>query len=181
MALEKWKFDTAHSAIGFSVRHLMIAKVHGLFKQWSGSLEVDEEAPSSSRVHVEIDAASVDTREPQRDDHLRSSDFLDVDQYPKIIFDSTEVDKLRDDIYRITGYLTIRGTTREVVLDAQFFGKQKDPWGGERAGFEARATIDRKNFGLMFNVPLEGGGFLVGDRVDISLDIEVVKETAMTA
>jgi len=181
MPLEKWKFDLVHSNIGFSVRHLMISKVHGQFKIWTGKLEVDEADPSASKVEVEIDAASIDTREPQRDDHLRSADFLDAAKQPKLTFRSTRVEKLSDAHYRVTGDLTIRGVTRQVALDSEFLGRQKDPWGGERAGFAAKTSIDRKDYGLTFNMPLEGGGFLVGDKVEITLDIEVVKESAMSA
>ncbi|MBZ5586313.1 MAG: YceI family protein [Acidobacteriia bacterium] len=181
MAMEKWKFDLVHSNIGFSVRHLMISKVHGQFKSWTGTLETDESNPSATRLEVEIDAASIDTREPQRDDHLRSADFLDAAHYPKLTFRSARVEKVDDEHYRVAGDLTIRGVMRQVVLDTEFLGRQKDPWGGERAGFTARTSVDRKDYGLIFNMPLEGGGFLVGDKVEIALDVEVVKESVMTA
>jgi polyisoprenoid-binding protein YceI len=132
-------------------------------------------------VEVKIDAASIDTREPQRDDHLRSPDFLDVQKFPSIAFRSTAVQKIADQHYRVTGDFTIRGVTKPVVLDAEYFGRQKDPWGGERAGFAAKTSIDRKDFGLTFNIPLEGGGVVVGERVDITLDIEAVKDTGQSA
>lgn len=176
MSLQKWIFDSVHSNIGFSVRHLMISKVNGHFKKWTGTLLIDEENPSASEANVEIEAASIDTKEPQRDDHLRSPDFLDVAKYPKITFQSTRVDKVSDDRYLVTGNLTVRDVTKEVKLDTEYFGKAKDPWGGERMGFSGKTSVDRKDFGLKFNVPLEGGGFVVGDRVDIVLDIETVKE-----
>lgn len=175
MALEKWNFDPVHSHVGFSVRHMMISKVNGLFKVWSGTLEADEANPAASHVEVEIDAASIDTQEPKRDEHLRSADFLDAANHPKITFRSTQVAKANEDHYRVTGVLTIRGTSKEVVLDTEFAGRQKDPWGGERAGFSATVTIDRKDFGLTFNMPLDGGGLLVGDKVNITLDIQAVK------
>jgi len=175
MALEKWNFDLVHSHTGFSVRHLMISKVTGHFKVWSGTLETDEANPSASHLEVEIDAASIDTREPQRDEHLRSADFLDVAHYPKITFKSTNVTKTGEDRFNVTGILTIRGVGREVVLDTEYAGRQKDPWGGERSGFSAKTTIDRKDFGLTFNMPLEGGGVMVGDKVNINLEIEAVK------
>ena len=181
MATENWNCDTAHSNVGFSVRHMMISKVHGHFKVWSGKLVTDADNPSASTVEVRIDAASVDTKEPQRDDHLRSADFLDAAKYPAILFRSTRVDKRDEEHYRIAGSLTIRDVTREVVLDVEYLGRSKDPWGGERVGFSAKTFIERKDFGLVFNVPLDGGGVLVGDRVDITLDIEAVKEAVAAA
>ncbi len=181
MAIEKWKFDTVHSNAGFSVRHLMISKVHGRFTAWTGSLSLDEVQHAASGVEVEIDSASIDTRDAQRDEHLRSADFLDTAKFPKITFRSTRVEKVDDQNFKVTGNLTIRGVTSEVVLDAEHLGRQKDPWGGERVGFSAKTTIDRKDFGLTFNMPLEGGGIVVGDKVEITLDVEAVKETAAAA
>ncbi|MBZ5728918.1 MAG: YceI family protein [Acidobacteriia bacterium] len=178
MATEKWNFDPVHSTIAFSVRHLMIAKVHGQFKAWTGSLLLDEAEPANSSVEVLIEAASVDTREGQRDDHLRSPDFLDAPKFPHIAFRSTKVEKTADDRYRVAGSFTIRDVTRAMVLEVEYLGRTKDPWGGERSGFAAKTSIDRKDYGLKFNMPLEGGGVLVGDRVDIALDIEAVKDTA---
>jgi polyisoprenoid-binding protein YceI len=181
MALEKWNFDAVHSNIGFSVRHLMISRVNGHFRTWTGTLSIDEANPAASAVEVKIDAASIDTKEPQRDDHLRSPDFLDAQNFPHLVFRSTRMDKVADDRYRVTGDFTIRDVTRPVVLDVEHFGRQKDPWGGERTGFSAKTFIDRKDYGLTFNVPLEGGGVVVGDRVDITLDIEAVKDTGAAA
>jgi polyisoprenoid-binding protein YceI len=175
MAQEKWNLDTVHSHVGFSVRHLMISKVNGHFKVWSGTLVTDEANPANSSVEVEIDAASIDTREEKRDEHLRSADFLDAAKYPKITFKSTKVAKADDDRYNVTGTLTIHGVSKEVVLDTEFAGRQKDPWGGERSGFSAKTTINRQDFGLTFNMPLEGGGVMVGDKVTITLEIEAVK------
>ncbi len=178
MATESWKFDPVHSSIGFSVRHLMISKVHGHFKTWSGTLLVDEANPSASTVQVEIDASSIDTKEQQRDDHLRSPDFLDVQKFPHITFRSTKIEKISNEEYRVTGDFTVHGVTRPVVLNTEYFGKMKDPWGGERIGFAAKTSIDRKDYGLTFNMPLEGGGVVVGDKVEINLDIEAVREAA---
>jgi polyisoprenoid-binding protein YceI len=175
MALEKWNFDAVHSHVGFSVRHLMISKVNGHFKVWSGTLVTDEPSHDASSVEVEIDAASIDTKEPQRDEHLRSPDFLDAANYPKITFKSSKVTKVEDDRFNVAGILTIRGVAKEVVLDTEFAGRQKDPWGGERSGFSAKTSIDRQDYGLAFNTPLEGGGVLVGDKVNIVLEIEVTK------
>jgi polyisoprenoid-binding protein YceI len=178
MATEKWKFDPVHSTVGFSVRHLMISRVHGVFKSWSGTLETDEANPQHSKLTASIDAASIDTKEDQRDAHLRSNDFLDAANHPAIAFESTSVQKLDGEHFRVRGNLTIRGETRPVTLDVEYFGKQNDPWGGVRAGFSAKTTIDRRDFGLHFNVPLEGGGFVVGDKVEITLDVQAVKQTA---
>lgn len=175
MALEKWNFDTVHSHVGFSVRHLMISKVNGYFKVWSGTLETDEPGHTASSVEVEVDATSIDTQEPKRDEHLRSADFLDTANHPKISFKSSKVTKVEDDRFNVTGILTIRGVSKEVVLDTEFAGRQKDPWGGERAGFSAKTSINRHEFGLAFNMPLEGGGVLVGEKVNITLEIEVTK------
>jgi len=175
MALETWNFDPVHSDIGFSVRHLMISKVRGHFKKWSGSLAVDESKPEASHVSVEIDAASLDTKEEQRDNHLRSPDFLDAATYPFIRFESTGVRKTGDAEFKVTGNLTIHGVTKPVALDVKYAGRTKDPWGGERAGFTAKTAIDRKDYGLTWNMALEAGGLLVGDKVEINLEIEVVK------
>jgi polyisoprenoid-binding protein YceI len=181
MALEKWQLDTVHSSVSFSVRHLMISKVHGSFKTWTGTLETDDANLANSKVQVSIDAASIDTREPQRDDDLRSVNFLDVANHPKLTFESTGVQQVNSEHFKVTGNLTIRGVSKSVTLDTEFFGRQKDPWGGERAGFAAKTSIDRKEFGLTFNIPLDGGGFVVGDKVDIALDVEAVKDASMTA
>jgi polyisoprenoid-binding protein YceI len=181
MALEKWKFDTVHSNVSFSVRHLMISRVHGSFKTWTGALETDDANPANSKVQVSIDAASIDTKEPQRDEHLRSADFLDAANHPKVTFESTSVQKVDLEHYKVTGNLTVRGVTKPVTLDTEYFGRQKDPWGGERTGFSAKTSIDRKDFGLAFNIPLDGGGFVVGDKVDIVLDVQAVKDVAAAA
>jgi polyisoprenoid-binding protein YceI len=159
----------------------MISKVTGHFKVWSGKLLIDEQQHANSEIDVEIDASSIDTKEQQRDDHLRSPDFLDVQKFPKITFRSTRVEKIDDQHFRVAGDFTIRDVTREVVLDVEHFGKAKDPWGGERAGFSATTSIDRRDYGLTFNIPLEGGGVVVGEKVNITLEIEAVKDVAAPA
>jgi polyisoprenoid-binding protein YceI len=181
MAAEKWNFDPVHSHVAFSVRHLMISKVTGHFKIWSGTLLIDEERPENSSVSVEIDASSIDTKEGQRDDHLRSPDFLHAQNFPKITFRSTRVEKLDDEHYRVAGDFTIRDVTRPITLAVDYLGRAKDPWGGERVGFSATTAIDRKDYGLTFNMPLEGGGVMVGDKVNITLDIEAVRDAAAAA
>lgn len=159
----------------------MISRVHGHFKAWTGTLQTDDANPASSKVEVSIDAASIDTKEQQRDEHLRSADFIDAANYPKITFESSSVERLDSERFKVTGNLTIRGVSKSVTLDTEYFGRQKDPWGGERVGFSAKTSIDRKDFGLNFNIPLDGGGFVVGDKVEITLDVEAVKEVAIAA
>jgi polyisoprenoid-binding protein YceI len=173
MSLVKWDFDHAHSSVDFTVRHLLVSKVRGRFTKWGGKLELDEQDATRSRVDVEIDAASVDTHEPQRDAHLRSADFFEVDKHSRIIFKSSRVEEKGKDHLAVTGHLTIRGTTREVVLDVERGGiVQKDPWGKRRAGFTATATINRKDFGVSFNQVLDQGGLALGEDVAISIEIE---------
>jgi polyisoprenoid-binding protein YceI len=178
MSKEKWGFDITHSSVNFSIRHLMVSKVHGRFSQWNGGFEFDEANPVASHVEVQIEASSIDTKEPQRDTHLRSQEFFDVERYPHITFHSTSVEASSGKEYRITGDLTICGTTRSVVLDVEYAGRVKDPWGGERAGFTAKTTINRKDFGLSWNKAIEAGGVMVGDKVEISVDVEAVKAKA---
>jgi polyisoprenoid-binding protein YceI len=175
MATQTWNIDTTHSSIDFSVRHLVVAKVRGQFTKWTGKLELDLDNLAASRVEVEIDAASVDTREPKRDDHLRSADFLDVAEHPKLSFRSTGVEVVKADKMRVLGDLTIHGVTRPVALDTEFNGRTKDPWGGERVGFSAKTKVDRKDFGLQWNMVLEAGGFVVGDAIEITLDVEATR------
>jgi len=181
MAQAKWNFDPVHSIIGFSVRHLMISKVRGHFQKWSGTLMIDEADVTNSKVEVSIEAASIDTREQQRDDHLRSPDFFDAASHPALTFQSTQVEKVSAEEYKIAGNLTIRGVSKQVVLATEYVGRSKDPWGGLRIGFSAKTSIDRRDFGLTFNMPLEGGGVVVGDRVDIEIEVEAVKAVPAAA
>jgi polyisoprenoid-binding protein YceI len=181
MALPIWNLDPVHSIIGLSVRHLMVAKVHGTFSRWSASLAFDETAPSASQVEVEIDAASIDTKDPQRDAHLRSADFLEVDKYPHIRFRMTSIAPLEPGHFRIIGDLSIRGTTRAVALEVEYAGRIKDPWGNDRVGFSVRGSINRKDFGLVWNQVLEAGGVAVADRVDISVELEAVRAVVVQA
>jgi polyisoprenoid-binding protein YceI len=179
MSLVKWDFDSAHSSIDFTVRHLLVSKVRGRFTKWSGKLEIDEQDLSRSRVEVQIDVASVDTHEPQRDAHLRSGDFFEADKYPQITFKSERVAENGKDRLSVTGDLTIRGVTREVVLDVERGGVvAKDPWGKRRAGFTATTTVHRKDFGVNFNVLLDQGGLALGEDVAVSIEIEATEATA---
>ena len=180
MATHDWDFDLTHSSIGFHVRHLMVSKVHGRFHTWSGKLELDEADLTKSRIAVTIDASSVDTKEDKRDAHLRSPDFLDVEKFPAITFHSTAIARDGED-YNVTGDLTIHGVTKQVVLAVEGGLQVKDPWGGTRTGFSAKTVISRKDFGLTWNVALEAGGFVVGDKLEITLEIEAVRKAATRA
>ncbi|KFA92400.1 YceI family protein [Archangium violaceum] len=175
MANATWNIDTTHSGIHFSVRHMVISKVRGSFRKFSGSVSLDEQDPTASSVSVRIDTASIDTGVQQRDDHLRSPDFFDAEKFPVISFESTKVEKSPDSGLRVTGKLTIRDITREVVLEAEQLGVGKDPWGNIKAAFEAKTSIDRRDFGLKWNQALETGGVLVGEKIEIALEIQAVK------
>ncbi len=169
--------DRAHSAIQFSVRHMMFAKVRGNFGDWSAELDLDPEDLTRSRVQATIEAASIDTGVADRDNHLRSADFLDVEKHPHISFSSRSVEKAGSD-YRVQGDLTIRGTTRPVTLEVEALGSGKDPWGNQRMGFAARATVNRKDFGLTWNQALETGGVLIGEEIKVEIETEVVVSAA---
>lgn len=174
-ARTQWTIDAVHSNVEFSIRHLMIATVKGRFSDVAGTVVIDDADPTQSEIDVRIGVASIDTRVAQRDEHLRSADFFDVATFPTLTFKSRKV-AVDDNRLTVTGDLTIRGVSREVVLDVTSHGQQKDPWGGERAGFEATGKIKRSDFGLTWNQALEAGGVAVGDEVKISIDAELVKQ-----
>lgn len=174
-AASVWKIDADHSEVGFAVKHLMVATVKGTFRRFSGQVTLDENDISKSVVAVEVDVTSVDTRQDQRDAHLRSPDFFDASNFPAMTFRSTKIDQLRHGYLRVIGDLTIRGTTREVVLDVEETGRGGDPWGNQRIGYSARTTIKRDDFGLTWNQALETGGVVVSSDVRISLDVELVR------
>ncbi len=176
-----WQIDPAHSQIQFSVRHMMISNVRGRFENFTGSVEFDEENPARSSVAVQIEAASINTREPQRDGHLRSPDFLNAEQYPYLYFKSKQIEQSDATHGRVVGDLTIRDVTREVVLDVEYAGQARSPWGTVSAGFSATTKIDRRDWGLVWNHALEAGGVLVGDEVRISLELEIVKQAEVLA
>lgn len=165
-----WQIDPAHTQVWFSVKHMMFATVKGQFPGVAGELTLDGGDPAATRIEVQLDAATIDTRNEQRDAHLRSADFFDVETYPQLTFVSRKVESLGGSKYRVTGDLTIRGVTREVVLDAEETGRGTDPWGQEKLGFTATTSIDRKDFGLTWNQALEAGGVLVSEEVKISID-----------
>ncbi len=171
-----WKVDPVHSSVEFAVKHMVIATVRGRFGKFDIDVDFDQEHPDRSSVEARIDVASIDTREADRDKHLRSADFFAVEKYPEIAFKSKRVEPLTGKRSRIVGDLTIRDVTREVVMNAEFTGLAKDPWGKERAGFNAETSINRKDFGLAWNVALETGGWLVGDTIKIYIEVELVKQ-----
>jgi polyisoprenoid-binding protein YceI len=170
-----WKIDPTHSHVEFAVKHLMISTVKGLFSDVEGEIVIVDGNPAASSVSAVIKTASVDTRTGQRDDHLRSADFLDVTNFPEITFKSTKITG-DDSEFKVTGNLTISGVTKEITLDATNEGAGKDPWGGERIGFSARTKIDRRDFGLVYNQALETGGVVVGHEVKISIEVEAIRQ-----
>jgi polyisoprenoid-binding protein YceI len=176
-----WNIDSAHSGITFSIRHMVFSKVRGRFLSYTGAIQLDDDDLSRSWVEVTIRAASIDTGNAQRDTHLRSADFFDVERFPELRFRSTRVEDTGGGRLRVIGELTIRDTTREVALDAERAGRGVDPWGNERIGLVAKTSLDRKDFGLAWNQLLEAGGVLVGDRVDIELDVQAVNTAARDA
>lgn len=176
-----WNIDTSHSGAHFTVRHMVIAKVRGSFDRWQGTIELDEQNPAASKVSARIESASINTREEKRDAHLRSADFFDVEKYPELTFESTKVEKVDAENLRVTGNLAIHGVTKEVILAVESLGKGKDPWGNERVAFQATTTINRKDFGLNWNQALEAGGVLVGEKIEIALDIQALKAAGTKA
>jgi polyisoprenoid-binding protein YceI len=171
----RYRIDPVHSQIQFVARHMMIARTRGRFREFSGTIHIAQ-APEQSSVQVAIVAASIDTGDPQRDAHLRSPEFLDVERFPELRFRSTGVRPAADDRWQVSGDLTIRDVTRPVTLEVEFCGVATDPWGNLRAAFLASTEIDRDDFDVSWNQALEGGGFLVGKGVRIELDIEAVRE-----
>lgn len=173
-----YQIDQSHSQIQFSVRHMMLAKVRGVFEKWSGTIELDEQNPARTTVDITIDAASINTKEDQRDGHLRSPDFLNAEQYPSLRFKSTKVEVQGSNRAKLYGDLTIRDITKPVVLDVEFQGSAKSPWGTTSYGFSGSTKMNREDWGLTWNQALETGGVLVGKEVQIDIDLELVKVEA---
>ncbi len=173
----EYQLDPAHSQLSFVARYAMVTKVRGLFTDFEGTVRIDAENPTSSAAELRIKAASIDTGQDQRDAHLRNEDFFDVENHPEIVFTTTRVEPLDDDRYRVTGDLAIKGVSRPVSVDLEYTGSAKDPFGNLRAGFEGRGEINRKDWGLNWNAALETGGFLVGDKIKLELDISAIKLT----
>ena len=169
-----WTIDTAHTLLEFSVKHMMIATVRGRFTKFGGNVVIDEQNPERSTAEGWVDIKSIDTHDANRDAHLRSNDFFDADHHPRMTFRSKSVKRAGGDRYKVTGDITIRGTTREIVFDVTYEGENKDPWGNTRRGFTAQTSFNRKDFGLNWNVALETGGVLVGDQVKVNVELELV-------
>jgi polyisoprenoid-binding protein YceI len=174
-----WRVDLTHSSVGFEVRHMMIATVHGRFDDFEGSLTTD--AAGALKAVGVIRAASINTNEDSRDAHLRSADFFAVDEYPQIRFASTGIERVKGGAFRVAGLLTIKDVTRPIELDVDVEGTGIDPWGNERVGLRATGQIDRTDFGLLWNKALEAGGMLVADKVRLVIDISAVKATGAEA
>ena len=171
-----WVIDPTHSSIGFTARHAMVTKVRGTFEDFEGKAHLDAENPAASTASLTIQVASINTRNAQRDDHLRTNEFFDAPSFPEIAFSSTGVEVVSEDTYRLTGDLTVKGTTKPVTVDFEHTGLATDPYGNLRAGFEGRATINRSDFGVTWNAPLETGGVLVSDKIVLEFDLSAVRQ-----
>jgi polyisoprenoid-binding protein YceI len=171
-----WAVDPTHSLVEFAVKHLMISTVRGRFGDVKGTIRINEADPKQSQVEIEIPTASIDTRADQRDAHLRSPDFFHVERYPAMKFVSKRVEGDVNGEFKLIGDLTIRDQTKEVTLEAEFQGKTRDPWGGDRMGFEAKGKINRKDFGLNWNQALDAGGWVLGDDIKMTIAVELVKQ-----
>ena len=172
-----YAIDPSHSRIGFVARHAMITKVRGSFNEFEGSGYFDAEDPAKSHLRLTIQAASIDTRSADRDGHLRSNDFFDMEKYPQITFASTSVAKVDDETYRVTGDLTIKDVTRPVTVDFEYGGTATDPFGNDRLGLEGSVVVNRKDWGLDWNAPLGTGGVLVGEKVTLEFEVSAIKAT----
>ena len=170
-----YTIDPSHSRLGFVVRHAMVTKVRGAFADFTGTITVDGANPAASSVAITAQLASVDTKDEGRDGHLRSADFFDTDNHPEMTFTSTSIAPDGDDEFKVTGDLTIRGVTKPVTIDLEYVGEAKDPFGNDRIGFEGKAEINRKDWGLEWNAALETGGILVGEKVKLELDISAIR------
>lgn len=176
-AAQTYAVDRSHSEVTFQVRHLL-SRVRGRFSEFDGTIVLDEANPERSSVTFTVQTGSVDTNEPSRDAHLRSEDFFAAERIPTITFTSTKIARRSDEIFDVTGDLSIRGVTRSVVLPVTYLGKATDPWGNEKLAFETEITLNRKDFGLNWNAALEAGGFLVGDEVKVSISLQAAKKAA---
>ena len=170
-----FQIDQSHSEIQFSARHMMVSKVRGVFEKWDGTIALDPANPANTTVDITIDAASINTKDAQRDGHLRSPDFLNVEKFPSVTFKSTKVDVTGDNTAKLSGDLTIAGATKPVVLDVEYQGNAKSPWGTTSYGFSAHTKINREDWGLTWNAALETGGWLVGKEISIDIELELIQ------
>jgi polyisoprenoid-binding protein YceI len=173
-----YTIDPTHSRIGFVARHAMVTKVRGSFNEFEGSGYFDAENPANSKAELTIQAASIDTRNADRDGHLKSNDFFDMETYPEIRFASTAVEKVGADEYRVTGDLTIKGVTKPVTVDFAYTGTAVDPYGNTRVGFEGKTTVNRKDWGVSWNAALEAGGVLVSEKVTLEFEVSAIRTDA---
>lgn len=176
MAISKWALDPTHSSVDFSIKHMMFSKVKGSFTSFDAVIEADPEDLTSAKIEFTIDLNSVFTNNTDRDNHLRSADFFDVENHPKITFVAKSIKKTDDNEYAVTGDFTLHGVTRTETFEVEFEGAGKDPWGNEKAGFSVKGALKRSDYGLTYNAALEAGGFLIGDEVKVSLQIQAAKQ-----
>ena len=174
-AAEVYTVDKVHSQAAFTVRHL-VTKVGGRFTDFAGTVRIDRETPEASSVELTIQASSIDTANDDRDKHLRSEDFFHVEKYPQITFRSTRIEPKGGDLYHVTGTFTMRGVSEEITLPVRFFGFVKDPWGNEKAGFGTEYTLNRKDYGIVWNKALDAGGFILGDEVEVEISLQLQKQ-----
>ncbi|MBM6618932.1 YceI family protein [Bacillus suaedaesalsae] len=175
MTVSNWALDASHSSVDFSVRHMMIAQVKGSFNEFSASISADPQDLTTGSIQFNVELASVDTRSEDRDNHLRSADFFEVEKYPTMTFSSTNIEKVDEDEYKVTGDLSLHGVTRQETFTVTYEGTGKDPWGNEKVGFSAEGKLNRSDYGLTWNAALETGGVLVGDQIKVSLQIQAAK------
>lgn len=173
-----WSFDPAHTSVEFRIRHAAISWIRGSFSDWNGTLDFDPSNPAAVGVSFTVNVASVDTGVHDRDEHLRSADFFDAERFPTMTFRGTRALSLGEGGYSLVGDLTLHGVTRQVEFDVTYPGTSVDPWGVVRAGFEAKTVLDRRDFGLVWNKTMEDAGFLVGDTVEVTLEVEAIREQA---
>lgn len=171
-----FQIDNSHSEIQFSVRHMMVSKVRGAFEKWNGEIALDPERPANTKVNISIDAASINTKDAKRDEHLRSADFLNVAEYPSLTFKSSSIDVTSDNTAKLHGDLTICGVSKPTTLDVEYQGNAKSPWGTTSYGFSASTKINREDWGLTWNAALETGGWLVGKEIQIDIELELVHQ-----
>ncbi|HJS54482.1 MAG TPA: YceI family protein [Chitinophagaceae bacterium] len=181
MAKQTWALDPTHSELQFRIRHLMIATVSGQFNQFNATVETEEDDFSKSRIHFAAAVDSISTNNEQRDAHLKNGDFFDTEKFPSITFESERMEKISDDEYKLYGALTIRGISKKIILNAEFGGVTKDPWGNTRTGFSVAGKINRQDFGMRFGAVSETGGLLLGDEVKINANVQFVKEAVAYA
>lgn len=176
MALSTWGLDPTHSGVSFTIKHMMFSKVRGSFKSFEASIEADPSDLTTASVSFSVDLASVDTNNADRDNHLKSADFFDVENHPKMTFTAKSIAKNGDGSYAMTGDLSLHGVTKSETFTVEFEGEGKDPWGNTKAAFHAAGTVNRTDYGLKWNAALEAGGFLVGDEVKVEIEVQAVKQ-----